>query len=408
MNFSILILGSDINAYYMARCAHELYGKKITMFGRDYLGVTKYSSIINFTKIENLNEQDVFAKTLNDYATQADFEKILLIATSDSWVRTLVENQKLLNPKFVHNYPDLNLLNKLLVKENFYHTFGGVLEIPKTFIYSCTERFGLEQFETAWQYPIVLKPGNGVEYHKYHFKGQAKVYKIQSFEQLKSVVSEVENSGYTDNLIIQEFIPGGDEALCDVMMYASSKGEVQLASFAQIGLQERTPTGVGNCTILVNGFNEYVDSSAIAEIVNKLKAFLESINYTGFAEFDLKYDSRDGKFKIFEINPRQARSSYYLAACGHNLVQHLVDDLIYNKQKEFVFTQEKVVLSFVPKFVIRKYVDSKKLLAEINSLIKQGKFVRPLHYTKDTNVLRKFYLLAKDWKYAQKYKNLTW
>jgi len=135
---------------------------------------------------------------------------------------------------------------------------------------------------------------------------------------------------------------------------------------------------------------------------------LEGIDYAGFAEFDLKYDSRDGKFKIFEINPRQARSSYYLTACGHNLVQYLVDDLIYNKQKDFYFMQEKMVLSFVPKSVIRKYIESPKLLSEINALIRQGKFTRPLHYLKDFSIKRSLYLLVKDWKYVKKYKELTW
>lgn len=408
MNFTVLILGSDINAYYMARSHHEAFGKVVDMYGKDFLGVTNFSKIINFTKVPELGNSDRFVSTLNTYAQDSKFEKILLIATSDSWVRLLVENKEKLSDKFVHNYPNLDLLNKLLVKENFYNTFSGVLDIPKTFIYSCTEKFGLEQFETAWQYPIILKPGNGVEYHKHYFEGQAKVYKIKSFEELKKVVGQVEESGYKDNLIVQEFIPGGDEALCDVMMYANSKSKVELATFAQIGLQERTPTGVGNCTVLVNGFNEYKNEKETREVVEKLKSFLESIHYTGFAEFDLKYDSRDGKFKIFEINPRQARSSYYLTACGHNLVQYLVDDLIYDKQKEFCFMQDKMVLSFVPKSVIRKYVESSKLLVEINSLIKQGKFTRPLHYSKDFSIKRYLYLLVKDWKYVKKYKELTW
>ena len=28
MDFEVLIIGTDANAYYMARCYHELYGKK--------------------------------------------------------------------------------------------------------------------------------------------------------------------------------------------------------------------------------------------------------------------------------------------------------------------------------------------------------------------------------------------
>ncbi len=66
--------------------------------------------------------------------------------------------------------------------------------------------------------------------------------------------------------------------------------------FAQIGLQEHTPTGIGNCTVLVNGYSEY---GYPEELIYKLKDFLESIGYQGFAEFDLKYDIRDKKYKVF-------------------------------------------------------------------------------------------------------------
>ena len=406
MDFTVVLLGADANAYYMARCFHELYGKPVDLINHTLIGVTKLSNIIHFIQSPVFSTGAIFAETLNAYAKKSQFNQIVLIATSDKYVRLIAENKDALDKKFVFNYPSLETVNTLLVKDNFYTAFKDRLELPKTLVYSCKEKTGLDEIsKQGFMYPLILKPGNGVEYNKHHFDGMSKVYKLNSHEEVSSTIDLIQNSGYTDNLILQEFIPGDDCELFDAVFYAGSDKKVQLMTFAQIGLQERTPTGVGNCTVLVNGFDEHGYKE---ELVCKMKDFLESIGYQGFAEFDLKYDSRDGKYKIFEINPRQARSSYYLAACGHNLVQLLVDDLIYHKPHSLTLMKDEMVLSFVPRTVINTYVSSAPLLNKIHELIDAGKFVRPLHYKGDTNLRRKIYLFLRDINYILKYKKLTW
>ncbi len=406
MNFTVLILGSDANAYYMARCYHELYGKKVDMMSKGRIAVTTYSSIINFTEVDGIYDKETFILTLSAYAQKSNYEKILLVGTNDKYVRLIVENQDRLDTKFVHNYPSLDLMDTMLVKDKFYSafqgSFQGMLGLPKTFIYSCTEK---PKIADDFTYPVILKPGNGIEYHDHHFNGMSKVYKIQSYASLLDTIKKIEDSGYTDNLVIQEFIPGDDCALFDAVFYSGKDKKVKLMTFAEIGLQERTPTGVGNCTVLVNGFDEHGYKESL---VYAMKDFLEKIGFQGFCEFDLKYDSRDGKYKVFEINPRQARSSYYLAACGHNLMKYLIDDVIYGKEIPVTLMKNELALSFVPKIVVRKYVTSVPLRAKIESLIKTGKYVRPLHYAKDSGIKRKMYLLLRDINYIIKYRKLSW
>ena len=68
------------------------------------------------------------------------------------------------------------------------------------------------------EYPIILKPSDGVEYHHLD-KVLDKVYKIYNENELEKVIKKIETAGYNNTLIIQEFIPGDDSALFDSLFY---------------------------------------------------------------------------------------------------------------------------------------------------------------------------------------------
>ena len=404
MDFNVLIIGSDINAYYMARCYHELFKKKVDIICKEKMGFTYYSNITNVIIEPMLWNSESFVDVLEKYAMNHDYEnkKILLIATNDFYVRLIAENEDVLRNYFYFNYPKIDIINTLLIKENFYTAYNdSILDLPKTYIYKCLSN----QEIPVWnEFPMILKPGDGFLYHKHEFTGMKKVYKIYSNDELRDAILEIENSGYNGNLVLQEFIPGGDDALFDSIFYCNSNGDIELMTFAQIALQERTKTAVGNCTVLINGFDEHGYNE---ENVKKLGEFLKSIRYTGFAEFDLKYDYRDNKYKVLEINPRQARSSYYLCFCGYNLVQYLIDDVIYNKKHDCTLIKDQMVLSFVPNKIIKKYVTNDIVRNKIFELVKNKKIVNPLKYKADKKLIRKLYLLYRDYNYFKKYKNNT-
>ena len=404
-NFNVVILGTDINAYYMSRNFHEAYNIKPHLIGKSPMNFTRLSNIVTLEYHENLWETETFRKVLKEYGENHKNEKTILIGSNDHYVRLIVENKKLLEKYFIFNYPNINIIDNLLVKDKFYEFVKDYdIDIPKTLIYDCSKKNNLKDLKN-FSYPLILKPSDGVKYHFHEFSGQAKVYKLKNKKELDKVVKQIEESGYDDKLIIQEFIPGDDSRLFDSIFYVGKDHKAKIMSFAQIGLQEHTPTGIGNCTVLVNGYNEFNNTDIVKD---KLIKFLEDIKYQGFAEFDLKYDERDKKFKVFEINPRQARSSYYLTACGYNLAKVLVDDIINNKKMNFKFLDQKVVLSFVPKKVINTYIANDKLKKEINKLIKEKKLVRPLNYKNDKNLKRKLWLFLRDRNYVKKYENNEW
>lgn len=401
----IVLIGSDMNTYYMARCYHELYHEPIDVIATEPIRFTQFSSIVNIEYHSDLKDSTSFVRILTDYAKTKNFDsKILLIGCHDVYVRLIVENKEALSEYYTMNYPSLEIVDNFLVKEKFYKSYeNSGLSFAKTLYYDCSEE-KTEPIPSEMYYPLIIKPSNGIEYNRHHFPGQPKVFKATTPQRAVDFIDKVKASGYQDTLIVQEFIPGDDSRLFDCMFYVNTKGHAELASFAQIGLQEHSPSAIGNCTVLINGYNQFGNTERTIE---RLKDFLELIGYRGFAEFDLKFDRRDNTFKVMEINPRQARSSYYLCALGHNLIKTLVDDLFEHEEHKFEILTEEYLLSMVPKKVIKKYISNEEYKKEALMLYKKHRKCDPLKYKGERSFKHKFYLRLRAINYSKKYKKNT-
>ena len=402
MDFEILIAGTDANAYYMARCYHEAYNKKATLLGKTPMIYTKYTNILNVIYNDKIWTEQGFLDAIEDFRLMHPGKKILLISSNETYAAFISKNKHIINEQFVFNYPSIDIINSLIMKETFYKTYeNSVLDFPKTVYYSCASP---SKIEDSFTYPVIIKPSNVIEYNHISFEGKNKIYKVNNYEELKQIVKTIVEHGYKDTLILQEFIPGDDSYLFDSVVYCGKDKKVKLISFAQIGLQEHSKTMVGNAAVLINGFNQFSDNT---KMINTIKEFMESIGYQGFAEFDMKYDYRDKKFKVLEINARQGRCSYYIAAAGYNLVKILADDLIFNKPMDFKIIDEEILLSFVPKGVAKKYITNETFKNKALSLWKK-QAVNPLKYKKDTALKRKLLLARRHIDYYKEYKNGVW
>lgn len=404
MEFEILILGSDANAYYMARCAHEAYHKKAHIIGKQRLAFTKFSNILTIQYEPNLWNEEEFIKILNNFASHKRDKQILVVSTNETYTEFLIRNKEEYNKNLHFPTPELKTLTTLTNKEIFYKTYKkSGLEFPETLYFDCQKNTIIP---TSMEFPIVVKPANVVEYNHLTFEGKNKIYKINNQVELENTIHKIVSSGYKDKLIIQEYIPGDDSSLFDAVVYVDRNGKVKILSFAQIGLQERTKTMVGNAAVLINGFN--TTEGNVNEMQKNITKFMESIAYHGFAEFDLKYDKRTNTFKVLEINARQGRSSYYVSALGANLVKTMVDDIIYKIEIPKKVLKEEVLLSFVPKGIIKKYIVNQLFKKKALMLWRQKKKISPMFYKKDKNVKRFFMLRKRLLHYYREYKNSYW
>lgn len=397
-DFLPILIGTDLNAYTMSISFHEEYGIKPVVVGKAPVPYTEGSTIIRkFYYTERIEDHKYFVGYLKALAKKykKEYEKLLLIGTNDNYVTFIIENKEALEEDFEFSYPDAELVPELFLKKNFYRLAAEHgLNTPLTYFYSVREE---EPFNEEVPFPLVVKPSNGIEYYDNPFPDMQKIYLVENYEELHQVIQTIKESGYDDELIIQDYIPGGDTYMWDAVYYGDRNRKAQLISWGQVVMQEPTTTGVGNYTALIVRKNK--------ELMDKLVQFMEDIGYKGFANFDIKYDKRDGTYKLFEVNIRQGRSSYYLTQAGHNIAKILVDDVIYQKDKEFTYVDSDHIFAVIPKGVLKRYVWDPEIAEEVRMLIKEGKYKNPVFYKSDKGLKRKFIMLLRQINYFRKYKN---
>ena len=181
--------------------------------------------------------------------------------------------------------------------------------------------------------------------------------------------------------IIQNFIPGDDTYMRVLTNYSDKHGKVKMMCLGHVLLEEHTPHGLGNHAVIITEKNE--------EIERQFKTLLEEIGYVGFSNFDIKYDQRDGKYKVFEINTRQGRSNYYVTSAGANIAKLLVDDYILDKPLEFYAVEREHMFTVVPKKVAFTYIRPEEYQRKMRQLYEEKKVSNPLIYKPDRSLIRR-------------------
>lgn len=394
VSFIPVLLGSDGNVYGMARSFHEQYGVNSIAVSKTIYTPTVDSKIIDFTFESDLENPEKFLAKLIEVANAHQDKKLVLVPCSDGYVKLVVKFQEQLKQYYAFNCLSEELLDKLTLKESFYEVCDKYgFDYPKTEIITSND---YKTKEITIQFPVIIKASNSVEYWKCSFNGKRKVFVAQDKAEYDRILNAIYSSSYKDNLTIQEFIPGDDSYMRVLNCYVGTDGKVKLMALGHAILEVHTPDAIGNYVAIINTYDE--------ELLEKFKLFLEDIDYRGFANFDLKLDMRDGKYKFLETNTRQGRSSFFVTASGYNLAKWLVDDVIEHKDMPLTIAKNKHLWIQVPRGIIYKYVKDEKCLQEVRQLIKEGKWTNSLFYKKDMKLKRYIKLKLNMLNHFRKYK----
>lgn len=393
-----VLLGADLNCYSIARAFHEAFGVRSYAFGRYPLGTTKYSKIVRFTAITDLDTPEVLLPTLLDFAKKHKGERLFLLGCTDAYADLIIENCNKLSPYYFCRCPKADLAEKLISKDEFYkmcEKYG--IDYPKTVVLSPKDSTKILH-DLPFSYPIIIKPASSIRYWQHPFDGMKKVYTAQNAEEAENIIHKIFGAGYPATLILQDFIPGDDSGMYVLTAYSDANAKVKMMCMGHVLLEEHTPKGIGNHTAILTEYHP--------EVMEKIKAFLEDVGYVGFSNFDIKYDHRDGKFKVFEINLRQGRSNHYITNSGMNLAKLLVSDANGTLPDRTVFVQKPSFWHTVPKKIIYSYIKDEETMQTVKTLVKNRNCGSALLYRYDLffNPLRTAFVSVHNHRYYKKYK----
>lgn len=377
-SFQPLLFGGDINVYSVARAFHEAYGIRSVVFGKYPSFPCFGSAIMDYRVCPDNENQDTFLHNVQLTAREFADKTLLVLGCGDSYVQLAAHCKDKFPKNVIAPYIDGSLLDTLINKEKFYalcDEYG--IDHPATFIY---EKSMGHNFSLPWGPPYIAKPADSVAYWACGDHSLAKVYICQSWEELLEALDHVYAAGYADHMILQEFIPGDDSYMRVLTNYSDRNGKVTMMCLGHVLLEEHSPHGIGNHAVIITEFEEKLQES--------IRGLLEHLHYTGFSNFDIKYDQRDGKYKAFEINCRQGRSNYYVTGAGQNIARLLVEDRIEHKDKPLRMNRSRSLWRMVPRSVAFQFTP-KRYHRIMKELIRLGADSHSLVYSGDQSLKRR-------------------
>lgn len=391
--FIPFVLGGDINTYSVARAFYEEYQVKSYVFGKFPSGPSYNSKITEYHHDPRIETDDFFVEKVNEFARKHSDKKIIAFGCSDGYAALISRNRDKLEKNIVAPYPEYDLMEYLQLKDKFYALCDKHgIDYPGTIVYDPSMGY---DFEMNFPYPVVLKPTESTHYWEHPYPEQKKVFIVKDREELNRAIRLTYEAGYPDKMIIQDMIPGNDENMHVLTSYSDANGKVKMMCLGHVLLEEHTPHGLGNHAVIITEKNE--------ELMMRVKNLLEDLHYVGFSNFDIKFDKRDGKYKFFEINTRQGRSNFYVTGSGFNIAKYVVEEYVYNKEREFEMAKDEHLWLVVPKAVALKYVKEKENIDALHRLISAKKMVNPVFMKGDYKPQRLYALLRRHFSHFVKF-----
>jgi D-aspartate ligase len=251
---------------------------------------------------------------LRDVARQIG-QRPILTCTNDVSSNFIADNANALQGSFL--FPDISadLVHALCDKKQMYFLCKkfGIPTAETSFPQSRQDVLDLLS-ANAVKFPVMLKGIDGAALER---RGKPRMVIVRSAEELLRKYDEIEDPA-NPTLMLQEYIPGGDDSVWMFNGYFNRDSECLLGFAGRKIRQHPVYTGATSLGICLR--NDLVE--------NTTKKLMKAVGYRGVLDIGYRFDARDGQYKALDINPRVgATFRLFLAQNGMDVVRAMYLDL---------------------------------------------------------------------------------
>nr|WP_321497939.1 hypothetical protein [uncultured Methanolobus sp.] len=283
----VLVIGDHIQALGIVRSLGNI---QVPVFVLDdkQLSIVRFSRYVTkFLKTPSLKDSQLYLDFLQNLAYNHNLQNFIIVPTNDYAVEFLSKNKDILEQHFHIPTPKWEITKYALDKQLTYKTAKMLcIDTPKSILQSEISKSMYNNIE----FPVFVK---GVESLYFYKQTGHKAFSASNAQELEQILNIISSKVDSSEVIIQEFIPGETESVYSFCSFFKNGEIVGLWT----GRKKREhPMGSGTATL--------AESINTPEIIQSGHKFLKYIDYYGISEIEFKKDSRDGKYKLIEMNAR--------------------------------------------------------------------------------------------------------
>ena len=390
-----VVVGGDIGAYALIRAFHEQYGVRGVAVAKVRTRAFAHTRLADVV-VADVDDATVLVATLLEVARRYAGQRLVLLSNADWYVEAIVEHKAELEPAYEIPMCSAGAFARVSSKEQFQADCEALgIPVPRTVAVRFAGGAVTHDGDlAALTYPLIGKASSSAEMYRVEYEGKLKVHHLDDRAQADDLLARLAAGGFEGTYLLQEFVPGGETDTRSLTAYRDARGAVTMLCTGQVLLEEHTPGTLGIPAAILTG--PYPDA------MDAMTAYLERVDYRGFANADYKWDARAQRHVFFEVNPRIGRNNYYVTASGANPARFVMADLDGETLEPFRATGE-VLYSVVPVALLRRYLPERVLRARVNRAARRG-VARPLFAPADASVRRLAVISALTLNYWRKFR----